>query len=57
MHVSLILIFVLCLMIITSLRGETSEETTSTSCPIRPETDLRGPPGVPGRQGPAGFGK
>ena len=32
-------------------------QTTSPSCPVRPTTDLRGPPGVPGSKGEPGYGK
>ena len=29
-------------------------EKTRLSCPVRPATDLRGPPGIPGRSGSKG---
>ena len=34
-----------------------SNQTTSSNCPVKPLSDLRGPPGIPGSKGEPGFGK
>ena len=47
---------VLWLMILNNFCCKAGENSTSASCPIRPAADLRGPPGIPGRQGPEGLG-
>ena len=46
---------ILCLMawIFTHSDGNTTKNTQS-HCPVRPATDLRGPPGLPGRSGSKG---
>ena len=36
--------------------GETGKAATSTSCPVKSEINLRGPPEIPGRQEPTGLG-
>ena len=37
-----------------NLHGNLADEKTVSSCPIRPATDTRGPPGIPGRPGSKG---
>ena len=39
--------------IFTHSDGNTTK-TTQSNCPVRPATDLRGPPGLPGRPGSKG---
>ena len=34
-----------------------SNETTTSTCPVKPASVLRGPPGIPGNKGEPGFGK
>ena len=52
-----LIIVILCLMSFTNFLGETGKATTSTSCPLRSQMNLKGPPGIPGRMGPAGLGR
>ena len=47
------------LIIYTQFQGDVTQ-TTSSSCPVRPASDIRGPPGVPGKsgsKGEPGYGK
>ena len=44
-------------MSFTNFLGETGKATTSSSCPLRSQMNLKGPPGIPGRMGPAGLGR
>ena len=48
-------VIVLCLMawIFTHSNGNTTKATQSY-CPVKPATDVRGPPGLPGRPGSKG---
>ena len=32
-------------------------QPTPPNCPVRPTSDIRGPPGIPGRKGEPGYGK
>ena len=52
-------IVLIVLMISTRFHGNAAQ-TTSPICPVRPASDIRGPPGVPGRpgsKGEPGYGK
>ena len=49
-----ITVTILYLLIFTVLNGNLAEETTASSCPMRPATDYRGPPGIPGKPGHKG---
>ena len=42
-----------CLIILMCSLGDVTQ-TASPSCPVRPASDLRGPPGFPGRPGSKG---
>ena len=46
---------ILCMMVwIFTLSHGNVNKSTQSSCPVRPTTDLRGPPGIPGRHGRKG---
>ena len=54
--ISMLKIIVICFVILSYFHGDATQATL-TSCPERPASDMRGPPGIPGRKGEPGYGK
>ena len=45
----------ICIIILKCSYSNTTQATPS--CPMRPISDMRGPPGIPGKKGESGIGK
>ena len=54
--ISMLKIIGICFVILSYFHGHATQ-ATPPSCPIRPASDMRGPPGIPGRKGEPGHGK
>ena len=49
-------IVVICFVILSYFHDDATE-VTPPSCPVRPASDIRGPPGIPGKKGEPGYDK
>ena len=50
-------VLLICFIIITCSQSNATQATRPSGCPVRPTSDLRGPPGIPGKKGELGDGR